>query len=182
MAIKFEGKFQVSGRITKIGEEQTFSSGFTKRDIIVEASKNEQYPSPVKVTLKKDDCAKADTLNVGDGVSVEGYVEGRKWDGPKGEAFFVDLTVKSLMVTDKAAPAAKPTEAKNWKELLALGKAYGEDEEAVKGRCKLLGKSFKDMQEADWIGIGKQIIEAHGGSASATDAGSGDGCEDEMPF
>ena len=77
----YKCKFQVSGKVLEIGEVQEFASGFTKRNIIVEASKDaDKYPNPIQLTLKKDDCSKADSLSVGDGVDCEGFVEGRRWE------------------------------------------------------------------------------------------------------
>ena len=126
----YKCKFQVSGKVLEIGEVQEFASGFTKRNIIVEASKDaDKYPNPIQLTLKKDDCAKADSLCVGDGVDCEGFVEGRRWERDGNVRHFIDLSVKSIVVTDKAA---KPTTAKDWNGLLALGAAYGEDAEAAR--------------------------------------------------
>lgn len=179
---KFKCAFQVSGKVLEIGETQTFSSGFQKRSVVIEASKKaDEYPNPVEVTLKKDGCAQADSLRVGDSVDVEGFVEGRRWEGPKGVRYFIDLSVKSLLVTGRAEV---PTKAANWKELLALGAAYGEDENAVKARAKALGKAFKDMQAADWQKLADEIADAHkqDQAAEAPDDGDWDGDPDDMPF
>ena len=55
----------------------------------------------------------------------------------------------------------RPTTATNWKELVALGAAYGEGEDAVKERAKSLGKPFKSMTEDDWKRLAARIVEAH---------------------
>lgn len=175
----YKCKFQVSGKVLEIGEMQEFASGFTKRNIIVEASKDaDKYPNPIQLTLKKDDCAKADSLSVGDGVDCEGFVEGRRWERDGNVRHFIDLSVKSIVVTDKAA---KPTTANDWNGLLALGAAYGEDAEAVKARAKALGKPFKAMGEADWQKLAADIVAAHGGAEAAKEPEQ-DTFEDEMPF
>lgn len=178
--MEFKCKFQVSGKVLEIGETQTFMSGFCKRSIIVEASKDaEKYSNPVELTLKNDEVAKADTLCVGDGIAVEGFVEGRRWDGPKGVRHFIDLNTKSIMVTEKAA---RPTGAKTWKELVALGAAYGEGEDWVKERAKALGKGFKEMLEADWQKVAADIVAAHTAAGTAEDAGAAAGDDDDIPF
>lgn len=178
MAIDYRCTFEVSGKVLEIGEVQTFASGFSKRNIIVEASKDtEKFSNPIQLTLKKEDCARADTLGVGDGVEVTGYVEGRRWEKDGNVRHFIDLSVKSIMVTDKAA---KPTTAANWKELLALGAAYGEDKDAVIAYCMASGKPFKEMQSADWQKIAADIVAAHSGDAgTASEDFPG---EEEMPF
>ena len=155
--------FQVSGKVLEIGETKTFASGFTKRTIIVEASKDAaKFSNPVCLTLKKDQTALADSLNVGDGVAAEGYVEGRRWEKSADDVrYFIDLSCKSIMVTDKAE---KPTTAKNWKELLAVGAANGESEDAVKARCETYKARLPAGQkfaEADWQKLAAEIVAAH---------------------
>ena len=174
---KFKCAFQVSGKVLEVGETQTFGSGFQKRSVIVEASRDaEKFSNPIEVTLKKESCEQGDALHVGDFVEIEGYVEGRRWEGPKGVRHFIDLSVKSLLVTERAA---LPTTATNWKELVALGAAYGENEDAVKARAKALGKGFKDMQTADWQKLAAEIVAAH---APNNEPPADEGDPDDMPF
>lgn len=170
-----KAKFQVSGRILEISEVQTFSSGFTKRTLVVDASQNPEYPNPVQLTLKKDDCSKADSLTVGDSIAAEGFVEGRRWERDGSVRYFTDLSVKSILVTEKAA---RPTTASDWKSLLALGLAYGESEDAIKSRCKSLGKPFKEMQTADWQKLAAEIVAANGASQEAPAPAD----DDDIPF
>lgn len=175
MDIEYKCKFQVSGKVLEIGETQTFSSGFQKRTVVVEASKDaEKFSNPVELTLKKDECPKADGLRVGDGVAAEGFVEGRRWEKDGKTRFFIDLSVKSLIVTGKAE---LPTTAKTWKELVALGAAYGEDKDRVTERAKSLGKPFKDMIEADWVKLAAEIV-----AANATTQGEGEPDDEDIPF
>ena len=172
----FKCKFEVSGKVLEVGEVQTFSSGFQKRTIVVEASKDaEKFSNPIQLTLKKDQVSLADTLNVGDGITAEGFVEGRKWEKDGNVRYFIDLNTKSIMVTDKCE---KPTTAKSWKELVALGAAYGENEEAVKDRCRKFGKGFKDMTAEDWQKLAEDIVAAH--QMPSDDEIFEDG--DDMPF
>lgn len=177
--LKFKCAFQVSGKVLEVGETQTFGSGFQKRSVIVEASKKaDEFSNPVEVTLKKESCEQGNALHVGDFVEIEGFVEGRRWEGPKGVRHFIDLSVKSLLITDRAA---LPVKATNWKELVALGAAYGENEDAVKERAKKVGKSFKDMQLEDWVKLAADIVAAHKESGGgSTDSVTDD--LDDMPF
>lgn len=177
-----KAKFEVSGEVIEIGETQVFSSGFTKRELVVEASKNEQYPSPVKLTFKKDDCSKLDALNVGDGVEVTGFVEGREWDGPKGKQYFVDLTAKSVMVTEKADPKSVKHTATDWSSLLAVASVFGEDEASVKKRCedyKSRNKITAKFTASDWQKVADELAASNGGSIGAS---SSEAEQDEMPF
>lgn len=155
--MKNEAKFQISGRIVEVGSVKTFASGFTKRELIVETSSNDKWPSPVKVTLKKDDCAKGDALNVGDGVTIDGYIEGRRWDGPSGTAYFTDLSARSIMVAEKTAPAeggdGLPTD---WPSFLAFARELGLDEDAAKKRCadyKAANAITRRFTAAEWKAV-----------------------------
>ena len=175
MGIEYKGRFQVSGRVVEIGDVKTFASGFTKREVVIETSQNEKYSSPVQVTFKKDDCERVATLGVGDGVQIEGFVEGRMWAKDDGTVkYFIDLAAKSVMLTGKAE---KPTTAKSWKELVALGEAYGESEDKVKERAKALGKAFKEMTEDDWQALAAKIVEGNGGSQGEVPAD-----DEDIPF
>ena len=129
----------------------------------------------MSLTLKKDDVSKANVLCAGDGVTCEGFVQGRRWEKDGKVRFFIDLEVKSLMVTDKAA---KPTTATNWKELLALGAAYGKDQAALVEMCKALCKPFKAMQTEDWQNLAASIVASHPDAAETEDATD----DDDMPF
>lgn len=104
MANAYKARFQIVGTIQKIGEVQTFSSGFQKREVVVNT--NTQRPSPISLQLFKEDCDKADGLSIGDEVTVDGAINGREWNGPNGTRIFSDLIIKSIMVSSKADPVA----------------------------------------------------------------------------
>ncbi len=165
--------FIVSGAIVAIGELKTFASGFEKREVVVETSKNETYPSPVTVTFKKAHAKDVETLQVGDGVTIDGFVEGRKWEPNDGREpkYFLELAATAVMVTDKAPAQAvavvatvnpnDPTSVVDWKTLLAFGAANGEDETAIKARCqnyKTAKKLTAKFTEADWKAVAAEIV------------------------
>lgn len=176
---KYQCRFNVAGKILEVGETETFPSGFQKRTVIIEASPDaDRWPNPIALTLKKDTCEQGDSLHPGDLVEVEGFLEGRRREGPKGVRHFIDLNAKSIIVTERAA---LPATAKTWKELLALGAAYGENADAVKERAKALGKPFKEMTEADWMKLAADIVAVHP-SADAEPEGGEDEDMDDMPF
>lgn len=175
--MEYKCKFQVSGKVLEVGEIQSFASGFTKRDVVIALSQSDQYPNPTPVSLRKDACRIADAINVGDAVTASGYIEGRRYDGPKGTRYFVELNAKEIVVTDKAEPAAKPNTASSWAEILKLGAAYGEGEDAVKARAKALGKAFKAITADDWKKLAAEIVAAH-----ATEGEDDFDEPDDMPF
>lgn len=176
---KFKCEFNVCGKVLEVGETQTFGSGFQKRSVIIEASKKaDEFSNPVEVTLKKESCSQGDAIHAGDFVEVTGYVEGRKWTKPTGEVrHFIDLSVKSLVVTDRAP---LPTTAKDWSELLKLGAAYGETKEGVTERARAYGKPFKGMTEADWQKLAAEIVAAHAPKDEPPAGEEGD--PEDLPF
>ena len=98
--------YELTGKIRRIGELQTFASGFTKREVVVEQPGGERGPVPVPVVFKGDNVSLVDALAVGAEVKVGFSIEGRDWRDPKTEALrcFCDLTAQTVEVT-AAAPA-----------------------------------------------------------------------------
>ena len=72
--------------ILRIGDLQTFDSGFKKVEFIVKTS--EQYPQTLKLESKKDKADEVIKFNkVGDKVDVSINLLGREWENDKGEVF-----------------------------------------------------------------------------------------------
>lgn len=73
---------EVTGRVKKIFETQTFDSGFRKRELIV--TTEEQYPQHISIEFLQD---KVDLLNdiiEGAAVKVSINLRGREWTNPEG--------------------------------------------------------------------------------------------------
>ena len=69
--------YELTGKIRRIGELQTFASGFTKREVVVEQLGGERGPVPVPVVFTHDDVSLADALAVGAEIKVAFSIEGR---------------------------------------------------------------------------------------------------------
>lgn len=148
----YTAKFQITGAIYKIGEVQTFESGFQKRELVVNT--NTTRPSPVALSLFKEDVSRADGLAVGDEVTVEGTVNGREWQGPKGVKFFSDLIIRSIQVVRRAAGDV----VGDWPALLAFAKARSIGDEAVKAACEAhKAKVNRKFTAADWAEVAKAL-------------------------
>ena len=179
--------YKIKGKVVAVGEIKEFgSNGFRKCEVVVDTSRNEAYPSPVPVTFKKDDCDRAATLNVGDVVSVEGFIEGRKWDGPNGTRYFVDVVAKSVMVEQKSATAANaegPASVKDWDTLLKFAAAHGmAKKEDVQKVCKDYtakhGIVYAKMTAADWTALAGAVLDV----LKAEDDAAVAAVNEEMPF
>lgn len=75
---------QIQGKITVIDQTQQISESFTKREFVVEYAENPQYPEFIKLEFIKDKCAVLDQYQVGQSVTVEFNLKGRKWTDPQG--------------------------------------------------------------------------------------------------
>ena len=92
---------QITGRVTKIGDVQTSSTGKSSwRTLVVETG--DKWSNPIPVVFRKDDMAKLDAIRVGDDVTVGYKLQGREWNGRN----FVDVT--GLYIERSAAPRETP--------------------------------------------------------------------------
>jgi hypothetical protein len=106
--------FDYTGVVEEVGQTQSFgASGFTKRELIVgnDVDSNSKYPNPVKFTFKKDNCSLVDGITKGQRVKIHFVIDGRRWDGPKGVAYFVDLTALKIEVLNGDGTSTEPVPA-----------------------------------------------------------------------
>ena len=94
--------YEFTGKVKAVGELQTFASGFTKRELVVE----EERAGVVAFAFKKDNAAKLDGVVPGTRVKVGFAVDGREWTDPKtGKVrYFSDLTALRLERLDETVP------------------------------------------------------------------------------
>ena len=89
--------YDFSGKIVDIGETQTFGAkGFKKRKFVVMEDSDSKYPNEVEFTCTKDKCDELDGMQKGQHVKIRFSVSGRRWDGPNGVRFFVELNPYSV--------------------------------------------------------------------------------------
>ncbi len=98
--------FDISGTIKKIFDEQTFGSGFTKREFVITTTA-ERYPQDLKFECVKDKIAQLSAFQVGDSVKVSFDLRGREWK----ESYFVNLSawkIEALGSGGSGAPDDEP--------------------------------------------------------------------------
>lgn len=78
--------YELSGTVKLIFDEQTFGSGFNKREFVV-TTKEDKYPQEIKFECVKDKVELVNNLKPGDEVKVTFDVRGREWQGK----YFVNL-------------------------------------------------------------------------------------------
>ncbi len=105
--------YDYQGVVEEVGETQTFSSGFTKRDIIVgnDVDSENRYPNPVKFSFKKTNCQMLDGIHKGQRVKLRFAIDGRRWEGQKGVQYFVDLTGIKIEVLGADGTSTEPVPA-----------------------------------------------------------------------
>jgi hypothetical protein len=106
--------YNYQGVVEEVGQTQSFgTSGFTKREIIVgnDVDSPNKWPNPVKFTFKKDNCSLLDGISKGQRVKLRFTIDGRRWDGPKGVAYFVDLTALNIEVLNSDGTSTEPVPA-----------------------------------------------------------------------
>lgn len=102
--------YEYTGVVEEVGAVQTFGSGFTKRDVIIgnDVDSPSKYPNPVKFTFKKDNCSLVDGVKKGQRAKVRFAIDGRRWDGPKGTQYFVDLTALKIDLLNADGSSTEP--------------------------------------------------------------------------
>ena len=74
---------ELQGTVKKIGETQTFASGFQKRELVLLTE--EQYPQPIQIDFLSDKIDLLNNVSEGESVKVGINIMGREWTNPQGE-------------------------------------------------------------------------------------------------
>lgn len=87
---------ELKGTIKKIGDIQTFASGFQKREFVLLTS--EQYAQPIMIELLQDKVDIIEPFKVGDEAEVGINISGREWVSPQGETKYFN-SIKAWKIT-----------------------------------------------------------------------------------
>jgi len=79
--------YEASGTIKVIFDEQSFPSGFTKREFVV-TTEADKYPQDLKFELVKDKCGMISPFEQGQRVTVNFDIRGNEYNG----RYFVNLS------------------------------------------------------------------------------------------
>ena len=96
----------ISGTIIEISDVQQISDTFKKREFVVEYVENPQYPEFVKFETIQDKCAQLDAYKLGDKITVQFNLKGRKWTDKTGQVkYFNSLQAWKLEASGAVAQA-----------------------------------------------------------------------------
>ena len=106
---------ELQGIVKKIGETQTFASGFQKRELVILTE--EQYPQPILIEFLQDKIDLLQNVKEGESVKIGINIRGREWTNPQGEVkYFNSITGWRLEKVSRDAPQGNFTEKIKEKE------------------------------------------------------------------
>jgi hypothetical protein len=91
-------KYELSGAVRLIHDTQTFASGFTKREFVVE-TEDGKYAQLIKLELVKDSVKHLDGIKVNDVVNVSFNIRGSEYK----ERHYVNLVAWKVEATGETA-------------------------------------------------------------------------------
>ncbi len=95
--------FEINGTIKKLFPEQTFGSGFNKREFVLTIESG-RFPQDIKFECVKDKIALLADLKPGEKVKVFFDLRGREWK----ESYFVNLNAWKIERAGAKAEAPAP--------------------------------------------------------------------------
>ena len=105
----------VEGKIVEKYDTQTIKETFKKREFVLEFAENPQYPEFIKFELIQSNCDQLDAMNVGDEVSVNFNLKGRKWTDPSGEVkYFNSLQAWRIDKKTGTSNTETPAPTQEW--------------------------------------------------------------------
>ena len=82
---------ELQGTVKKVGETQTFASGFQKREMVLLTE--EQYPQPIQIDFLSDKIDLLNNVSEGESIKIGINIRGREWTNPQGEVkYFNSIT------------------------------------------------------------------------------------------
>ncbi|MBS0632961.1 MAG: DUF3127 domain-containing protein [Verrucomicrobia bacterium] len=97
--------FEISGTVKKIFNEQTFGSGFNKREFVITIESG-RFPQDIKFECVKDKVALVAGLKEGGKVKVFFDLRGREWK----ESYFVNLNAWKIEALGGGGASGAPEE------------------------------------------------------------------------
>lgn len=94
--------YEVTGKLKVKMEEQSFSSGFTKREFVL--TTEEQYPQDIKFELIKDKTSVIDKFNPNDTIKVSFNLRGNEYNGK----YYVNLQAWRVEAGENAGAPIPP--------------------------------------------------------------------------
>lgn len=111
----FKSTFHAEGVVSEIREVESFPSGFKKQTVVIDGTNNPKYPNKMDVEFMKEKLELVEALQIGDTVSVDGFLSGREWNSK----YFKSLNAQTIVrtnVRNDSAPAQRREAPKHAQE------------------------------------------------------------------
>ena len=96
--------YDMTGTVKMVMDQQSFDSGFTKREFVV-TTEEERFPQDIKFECVKDKVALLDNVSDGQRVKVSFDIRGNEYNS----RYFVNLTAWRVESADQTGQADKPS-------------------------------------------------------------------------
>lgn len=105
-------RYEYTGIVQEVRPVEILKDDFKKRKLIVtnDLGDDAKYPDCMPFVFKQDRVKDLDGITVGSRVKIEFAIDTRRWEGPKGVMFFVDLTCLHIEVLSRAEEPKKDDE------------------------------------------------------------------------
>jgi hypothetical protein len=90
--------YETAGKLKWIGETQSFTSGFTKREFVVTTAAD-KYPQDLKFEVVKDKCPLLDPFELGQDVQVSFDIRGNEYNGK----YYVNLACWKIQAAGESS-------------------------------------------------------------------------------
>jgi len=95
-----ETMFEMEGKVKELFDEQTFGSGFRKREFVL-TMESGKYPQDIKFECVQDKIQQLEGVSTGDSIKVKFDIRGREWKGN----YFVNLSAWQIQALSGGAEA-----------------------------------------------------------------------------
>ena len=92
--------FQLNGTIIEIYDEKQISDKFKKREFVLEHAPNPEYPDFLKIEVVQNKTDLLDKYKVGDEVTVDINLKGKKWQKGKESGYFNSIQAWRIQPSD----------------------------------------------------------------------------------
>jgi hypothetical protein len=92
--------FQLNGTIIEIYDEKQISDKFKKREFVLEHAPNPEYPDFLKIEVVQNKTDLLDKYKVGDEVTVDINLKGKKWEKGKESGYFNSIQAWRIQSSD----------------------------------------------------------------------------------
>jgi len=102
-----QNKMELTGKLKLIRDEQTFASGFKKREFVI--TTEEQYPNDILFELQKDKTGLVMSYQPGERIKISFDIRGREWQ----DKYFNNLVAWRVERADQGSTGSERVETFN---------------------------------------------------------------------